>query len=197
MGEFRKKPVVIEAVQYVGSESAESVFAFCPDVSREPGCDGDFLIHTPEGTMRASKGDWIIRGIKGEFYPCKPDIFAATYEPVVKSTSAPSILMAKMPTDNLSIGAALNYLRHGCRVQRASWNGKGQWIVLMPSLSLPPFNSQAPGAKVNDRTAKHIGPDTPLNSQPYFSLWTAQGLWQPGWNASTSDLLANDWQVVE
>ena len=39
------------------------------------------LIKTPEGTMRADPGDWIIRGVKGEIYPCKPDIFEATYEP--------------------------------------------------------------------------------------------------------------------
>jgi hypothetical protein len=43
------------------------------------------LIETLEGVMRAEVGDWIIRGVKGEFYPCKPDIFAATYEPVDES----------------------------------------------------------------------------------------------------------------
>jgi hypothetical protein len=42
----------------------------------------ELIISTLEGDLRASPGDWIIRGVKGEFYPCKPDIFAATYEPV-------------------------------------------------------------------------------------------------------------------
>lgn len=57
---YRKKPVVIEAWQ-----TNEAV-----------------VIETLEGTMRADPGDWIITGVKGEVYPCKPDIFEATYEPV-------------------------------------------------------------------------------------------------------------------
>lgn len=100
-------------------------------------------------------------------------------------------------TEWLGIGDALWHLRLGRKVSRAGWNGKGQFVVLMPELKLPPFNSQEPGAKVNDRTARHIGKDTPLDSQPYFALFNAQGQWQPGWVASTSDLLANDWQVAE
>lgn len=98
--------------------------------------------------------------------------------------------------DRGTFGWALHALRMGLKVRRAGWNGKGMWIVLMPSLSLPPFNSQASGAKVNDRTAKHIGPDTPLDSQPYIAMWTAQRKWQPGWLASQADLFAIDWEVV-
>ena len=49
------------------------------------GPDADIAIRTLEGEMRAIPGDWIIRGVQGEFYPCKPDIFAATYEPVPES----------------------------------------------------------------------------------------------------------------
>lgn len=99
-------------------------------------------------------------------------------------------------SENMNIHEAIQWMRDGEKVQRAGWNGKGMFIVLMPALNLPPYNSQEPGAKVNDRTAKHIGRDTPLESQPYMALWTASGQWQPGWNASTPDLLANDWQVV-
>lgn len=81
MAKFRKKPVVIEAVQFTGKNDAE-VLAFCPSAvdpdDTKPGID----IPTLEGVMRADVGDWIICGIKGEFYPCKPDIFAATYESV-------------------------------------------------------------------------------------------------------------------
>ena len=83
---FRKKPVVIEAVQFTGVNFAE-LSAFCGnDVQSARGSEGPnaaLEIHTPEGTMRASVGDWIIRGVQGEFYPCKPEIFAATYEAVV------------------------------------------------------------------------------------------------------------------
>lgn len=87
---FRKKPVVIEAVQWTGSNVDEIIgFAFTkaefrrkdhvrPDGSKLIG--GSLLISTLEGDHEASPEDWIIKGIKGEFYPCKPDIFAATYE---------------------------------------------------------------------------------------------------------------------
>jgi len=81
MPKYRKKPVVIEAVQF---RAGEQDGAFADDVIagrvRYPE-DGTMLIQTLEGTMQAVPGDWIIRGVKGELYPCKPDIFAATYEP--------------------------------------------------------------------------------------------------------------------
>lgn len=92
---------------------------------------------------------------------------------------------------------ALRRLKEGRKVARHGWNGKGMWIVMMPGLQLPAFSSQEPGAKVNDRTAKHIGVDTPLNSLPYLAMWTAQGQWLPGWLASQTDLLADDWAIVE
>lgn len=81
MPKFRKKPVVIDAVLFRGGEQPNE---FSADVIsgrvRYPE-DGTMLIATLEGTMQAVPGDWIIRGVKGELYPCKPDIFAATYEP--------------------------------------------------------------------------------------------------------------------
>lgn len=77
---FRKRPVVIEAVQFTGGNFTE-LSAFCGEKLQQA-AGGAFEIHTSEGTMRASVGDWIIRGVKGEFYPCKPDIFAATYEAI-------------------------------------------------------------------------------------------------------------------
>ena len=78
---YRKKPVVIEAVQFNGRNSAD-IHEFCGDKVREP-VGKDYLeIETLEGIHIASPGDYIIKGIKGEFYPCKPDIFELTYEPV-------------------------------------------------------------------------------------------------------------------
>lgn len=83
MAKFRKKPVVIEAMQYTG-ENATEIQRFIGAAET----DESFLrptilkIKTLEGTMQADEGDWIIRGVKGEFYPCKPDIFSATYEAV-------------------------------------------------------------------------------------------------------------------
>jgi len=82
---FRKKPVVIEAVQWNGNNLEQvSDLALEPSTSeviRHFGGDDYLYIDTLEGTMRADKGDWIIKGVKGEIYPCKPDIFEATYEP--------------------------------------------------------------------------------------------------------------------
>ncbi len=96
----------------------------------------------------------------------------------------------------MNFGDAIQALKGGKKVARVGWNGKGMWLVLMPALYLPPFNSQEPGAKVNDRTAKHIGEDTPLDCQPYIVMWTALQQWQPGWLASQADMLAEDWMIV-
>lgn len=85
---FRKKPVIIEARQlhmtsfhdilrWIGEGVHPAAQA--PALPHGVGC---IAIRTLEGEMIASPGDWIIKGVKGEFYPCKPDIFAATYEPV-------------------------------------------------------------------------------------------------------------------
>lgn len=81
MARYRKKPVVIEARQYTGT-NATALLVWIGGVELEEDFLGSFIeIKTLEGTMRADKGDWIIQGVKGEFYPCKPDIFAATYDP--------------------------------------------------------------------------------------------------------------------
>ena len=96
----------------------------------------------------------------------------------------------------MNFSDALNELKNGKKIQRSGWNGKGMWIVMMPSLFLPPYSTQNTNRKVNDRTAQHIGFDAPLDSQPYISMWTAEGKWQPGWLASQADLFAEDWVVV-
>ena len=98
--------------------------------------------------------------------------------------------------DGMTFGLALEALKKGLRVARSGWNGANQFVVCMPALYLPPFNSQAPWAKVNDRTAEHIGEDTPLDSQPYLALKNAQGKWQPGWVPSMGDLFAEDWVLA-
>jgi len=96
---YKKKPIVIEAVRWDGTEKSflEEVLPFLADghedyehLPNNTGaikngigvtCEG-IDIPTLEGDMLASKGDWIIKGVKGEFYPCKPDIFELTYEKV-------------------------------------------------------------------------------------------------------------------
>jgi hypothetical protein len=83
---FRKKPVEIDAVQFTGTgESCTEITMFLGGYTtnnhewKTYTNDGGYIL-TLEGRMEFSKDDWIIKGIKGEFYPCKPDIFAATYE---------------------------------------------------------------------------------------------------------------------
>ena len=81
---YRKKPVVIEAHQFDGSwTSAQPLLEWIGKnaVWRAVGEDHQLIIRTFEGEHLALAGDWIIKGVKGEFYPCKPDIFEATYEP--------------------------------------------------------------------------------------------------------------------
>jgi hypothetical protein len=85
MAKFRKRPVVIEAVQWTGPDVCVEVFDFLgwTHSANEGDCpEEEILIPTLEGVMTASRGDWVIKGIQGEFYPCKPDIFEKTYEPV-------------------------------------------------------------------------------------------------------------------
>lgn len=86
MALFRKKPVTVEACQWLG-EPVAHLPAWC---STKVGA-GDrtpddrpttLVIETLEGAMIAQRGDWIIKGVKGEIYPCKPDIFSLTYERV-------------------------------------------------------------------------------------------------------------------
>ena len=88
---FRKKPVVIEAIQWTG-DNLEAIITFTglnDSVKDMPWDEYDVFvkdkglkIFTLEGPLMASVGDWIIKGIQGEFYPCKPDIFEQTYEKV-------------------------------------------------------------------------------------------------------------------
>lgn len=75
---YMKKPQLIEAIQYTG-DNLEEIQLWCGNHLTEFS-DGTFGIQTLEGVMKASIGDYIIKGIKGEFYPCKPDIFDMTYD---------------------------------------------------------------------------------------------------------------------
>lgn len=105
MAQYRKKPVVIEARQFANWSSAIEIMTWATDVylvpagaehplRRESEHDASnghvyeenapafLVVKTLEGPMRADEEHWIIRGVAGEFYPCKPDIFEETYEPV-------------------------------------------------------------------------------------------------------------------
>ena len=88
---YRKKPVVVDALQWDGTNFDE-ICNFMQkfygsklnyeNMSEHASKTGELFIQSLEGVMRASKGDYIIKGIQGEFYPCKPDIFEVTYEKI-------------------------------------------------------------------------------------------------------------------
>ena len=80
---FKKRPIWIDAYQHDPNNNAWPVWMEgAADTGRVVAADnGRLLIHTLEGPLVAQPGDWIIKGVKGELYPCKPDIFEATYEP--------------------------------------------------------------------------------------------------------------------
>jgi hypothetical protein len=80
MKKYRKKPVVIEAIRYE-DETAQAIVDWVGEAAEFDDQDRGIVIRTLEGDHLALRGDWIIRGVAGEFYPCKPDIFQATYEP--------------------------------------------------------------------------------------------------------------------
>jgi hypothetical protein len=83
---FKKKPVIIEAEQYTGENEHEIILWGGPDCVP---AKGHMIIQTLEGNHIASPGDWIIRGVKGELYPCKPDIFELTYDSTDENPLAP------------------------------------------------------------------------------------------------------------
>lgn len=97
MGQYRKKPVVIEAFKWTGAYDqtenpvwiVEAIKDGRVQFENELTPDVYLTIDTLEGVMKANQGDWIIRGLKGELYPCKPDIFEASYELVEDSPVAP------------------------------------------------------------------------------------------------------------
>lgn len=90
MSKWRKKPIVIEAFKWTGGPDQTEDPEWIVEALREGTVrienggtsEVSLLISTLEGILRANRGDWIIQGVKGELYPCKPDIFEATYEKV-------------------------------------------------------------------------------------------------------------------
>lgn len=93
---YRKKPVVVEAEQFdldaFVNEEHSDYLAMRVELCVRPDCvksraknPRHYVVQTLEGPLDVSHGDWIITGVKGEFYPCKPDIFEQTYEPVLET----------------------------------------------------------------------------------------------------------------
>jgi hypothetical protein len=101
MAQYRKKPVVVEAIQWfkIGDH---------PKVTPHSQKDGTGWIETLEGGHIVTPGDWIIKGVAGEIYPCKPDIFAMTYEPVTREEVVPVVPHANPTNQPDTAPAGLN-----------------------------------------------------------------------------------------
>lgn len=137
---------------------------------------------SPELKDRLTNGKWPID-------PQGPSKEGIQSEP----TAGPGPIPKKR---NISFAFALIYLRNGMRIAREGW--QDDFLVMMPALNLPPYNTQGTERKVNDRTAKWIGEDKPLNCQPYIAHYIGEGeKWQPGWIPSQQDIFVDDWHIVE
>jgi hypothetical protein len=126
--------------------------------------------------MLASVGDYIIKGVKGEFYPCKPDIFEKTYD-IEKKCEA---------VEMFNFGKALELLKEGKKVCRAGWNGKGMFLTLQKG-------SIVKGNMMRNEPAKDFYGDGDVKICPHIDMKAADGSYVVGWLASQTDMLADDW----
>ncbi|MGL1921972.1 MAG: DUF2829 domain-containing protein [Hyphomicrobiales bacterium] len=174
--QYRKKAVVISAVQW-GGILTDEVSALMNESDRQiqVTTDGKLEITTLEGVMTADVDDFIIKGIQGEFYPCKPDIFYKTYDE------------ADAPHTDLTFGAALEMLKQGAKIARTGWNGSGMFVYLVDGSQFT----------VNRAPLNKIYPEgTEINYRPHMDIKTADGSCGT-WAPSNSDTLAEDWLIVE
>lgn len=121
---YRKKPVEIEAVQLT-EETIDEVMEFCGDKIKSHPLTG-VVIETLEGNMLASKGDYIIKGVKGEFYPCKPDIFEMTYEKSVNMKHIKTQEQLNESSENLNMSDVMSSILNELEENRLKYNIKSR-----------------------------------------------------------------------
>ena len=124
MLKFRKKPVEVEAIQFLGND--KECLDFCPSAIDPNSDKASLIVPTPEATILCHIGDWIIKESNTSFLVQDSESFNKTYEMV--------------PTDSkkyLTFGEALEALKRGKRIAREGWNGKGMFLFLLPEGSIP------------------------------------------------------------
>jgi hypothetical protein len=180
MKSYTKKPVTIQAVIWDGNNLHE-VQAFVGDGNwkHEP-CGNCLGIITLEGEMMATQGDYIIKGVKGEFYPCKPDIFALTYNET---------------GSGMSFSDALAAVKNGKIIARSGWNGKDQFVMKAGEYKVPAHLLRA-GTVITKEFLEARGLDA-MEIAPHLDLWNSQNVYVSGWAPSQGDLFANDWIVTQ
>lgn len=190
---YRKKPVIIDAIQWTGgnmSEIADFAKGFAKfdeirqgDAENKIPAQYDLSIQTLEGIMQASRGDYIIKGVNGEFYPCKPDIFEKTYEKADSSSA-------------MDFGDAIEVLKQGGAIRRSGWNGKGLFVVKqipahIESDVIPKMQSLPQSAK--DLILKGKGFVDYTSQCLIYNENTGRA---DSWVPSVSDMFAEDWEIA-
>lgn len=190
---YRKKPVIIDAIQWTGcnmieiTDFAKGVAKFDEiqqgDAENEMPAQYDLSIKTLEGIMQASLGDYIIKGVNGEFYPCKPDIFEKTYEKADNSSI-------------MNFGNAIEALKQGDAIRRRGWNGKGLFVIKQVPAHIE--SDIIPKMQSLPQSAKDL-----ILSGKGFIDYTSQCLIYnentgraDSWVPSISDVFAEDWEIV-
>lgn len=195
---FIKKPVTVEAVKWTGTNEEEikkfvglnAIFQYYVTkdnknlvTSEKPSEEHttSLKINTLEGKMQATVGDYIIKGIHGEFYPCKPDIFVKTYSEY---------------SDTLDFGKAISLLKQGRAIRRKGWNGKGLFVIKqvpahIDSNIIPKMQSLPQSAK--DLIMKGKGFIDYTSQCLIYNENTGRA---DSWVPSISDVFAEDWELV-
>lgn len=193
MSQYRKKPVVITAITF--AQLVAHGIAQCEEDGRESNIvngmpwsfsynghpithenDDCYIIPTLEGSMKMGRDDMLITGVKREIYPCKREIFEATYEPA--DLDASSLL--------LDFGSALGLLKQGVPVARLGWNGKGMFAYYVPAASYP---AQTGVAK------EYFGENAMVPYNAYMAIKNVDNTVST-WVPSVNDCLAEDWVIV-
>jgi len=191
MGQFRKLPVVIEAITFeefvvLAKETTEKPHWSIPYKGKNVTQENDelYLIPTLEGVYNFTPEDVLITGVKGEIYPCKKDIFEATYEIVETEKST------------LNFGEAIKALKSGKLIARQGWNGKGMFIVKqIPSVIgidiIPRMQSLPESVK-----KVLVEREQPISYESQMLIINSLGR-ADSWVPSSSDVFAEDWIIVE
>ena len=174
---YMKMAVMISAMVWNGS-NVEELDQFMESEGYHFDDGGFYLyIETLEGDHKANKGDYIIKGVQGEFYPCKPDIFEKTYSDILNGT--------------FDFGTAIALMKLGYKVSRTGWNGKGMYIWSVPKATVQKSWVRDQGL------LEAMGENESLDCYGFLRMKTADGKVVSGWLASQTDILAEDWQVYK